>query len=111
MSEPKKAKDFRQSKGFRTLKQAMLDSLAARGLEQAVYTDKVEEYMDFWALRQELKADISQRGLTVMDDRGRQTENRSVSLSVQVSRQMIALFQALGFKTSDFLGAGGDDEL
>ena len=111
MAEQKKSRNFRQGKAFRTLKQALLDNLAARGLDQDAYTDKVEEYMDFWALRQELKADIAQRGLTVTDDRGRQTENRSVSLSVQVSKQMLALFHALGFKPSDVAGIGGDDEL
>lgn len=47
----------------------------------------------------------------MVDDRGRQTENRSVSLSVQVSRQMMALFTALGFKPGDIMDAGGDDEL
>lgn len=93
------------------MKQALLDSLAARGLDQDAYADKVEEYMDFWVLRQELKEDIARRGLTVVDDRGRQTENRSVSLSVQVSRQMMALFTALGFKPGDIMDAGGDDEL
>lgn len=93
------------------MKQALLDSLAARGLDQDAYADKVEEYMDFWVLRQELKEDIARRGLTVVDDRGRQTENRSVSLSVQVSRQMMALFTALGFKPGDLMDAGGDDEL
>ncbi len=93
------------------MKQALLDSLAARGLDQDAYADKVEEYMDFWVLRQELKEDIARRGLTVVDDRGRQTENRSVSLSVQVSRQMMTLFTALGFKPGDIMDAGGDDEL
>ena len=111
MAEQKKARNFRQGKAFRTLKQALLDNLAARGLDQDAYTDKVEEYMDFWALRQELKADIAQRGLTVTDDRGRQTENRSVSLSVQVSRQMLALFNAMGFKAGDLAGMAADDEL
>lgn len=111
MTAQKKPKNFRQGKAFRTLKQAMLDNLAARGLDREAYADKVEEYMDFWVLRQELKEDIARRGLTVTDDRGRQTENRSVSLSVQVSRQMMALFTTLGFKVSDFMGTGGDDEL
>lgn len=111
MADQSTTRDFRKGRGFRTLKKALLEDLAARGLDQAAYTDKVEEYMDFWALRQELKADIAQRGLTVTDDRGRQTENRSVSLAVQVSRQMMALFNALGFKASDFMGVGGDDEL
>ena len=111
MTAQKKPKNFRQGKAFRTLKQAMLDNLAARGLDREAYADKVEEYMEFWVLRQELKEDIARRGLTVTDDRGRQTENRSVSLSVQVSRQMMALFTTLGFKVSDFMGTGGDDEL
>lgn len=111
MADQKKSKDIQKSKGFRTLKQAMLDNLAERGLDQTVYMDKVEEYMDFWALRQELKADIAQRGLTVVDDRGRQTENRSISLSVQVSRQMMTLFNAMGFKVSDFMGLGDGDDL
>ena len=48
------------------------------------------------------------------DDRGRITENRSVSLEVQVARQMLAVWTALGFKDaaakSDTPG-GGDDEL
>ena len=67
--------------------------------------------MDFWVLRQELKADITRRGLTVTDDRGRQAENRSVSMAVQVSRQMMALFNTMGFKPSDFMGTGDGDDL
>lgn len=111
MAEPPKKKNFRQSKDYRTLKKAMLADLALRGLDETVYTDKVEEYMDFWVLRQELKADIVQRGLTATDDMGRQKENRSISLAVQVSRQMMALFSAMGFRSSDFMGAGADDAL
>lgn len=111
MGASPKSKNFRQSKGYRALKQAMLDDLQARGLDETVYTDKVEEYMDFWVLRQELKEDIARRGLTVTDERGRQTENRSVSLAVQVSRQMMALFTSMGFKASDFMRVGEDDAL
>lgn len=111
MADQKKPKDYRKSKGFRALKQALLDNLAFRGLDQEAYTDKVEEYMNFWVLQQQLSDDIAQRGLTVTDDRGRQTENRSVSLKVQVSKQMLALFNAMGFKPGDFMGTGEDDEL
>lgn len=111
MTEQPKSKDFRQTKAFRTLKKNLLDSLAERGLNQEVYLDKVREYLDFWVLRQKLKEDIDLRGLTVTDDRGRQTENRSISQTTQVSKQMLALFNALGFKPSDVAGIGGDDEL
>lgn len=111
MAVSAKKPDYRKTRDFKTLRDAMLEKLALRGLDERAYADKVEEYMDFWVLRQELKEDIARRGLTVVDDRGRQTENRSVSLSVQVSRQMMALFTALGFKPGDIMDAGGDDEL
>lgn len=108
--------EVRRSKAFKTLKQSMVESLEARGLCEDIYRDKVDEYMEFWARRQELAADIRERGLSVMDERGRVMENRSVSLEIQVSRQMLAIFTALGFK--DEAGKGGgrvggfdDDEL
>lgn len=108
------AKDWKKTKQYRELKSSMLDNLEARGLLEKAYTDKVEEYLDFWCRRQELQADVAERGLTVEDDRGRITENRSVSLEVQVARQMLAVWTALGFKDaaakSDTPG-GGDDEL
>lgn len=79
---------------------------------QPTYTDKVSEYLDFWVRRCELRDDVDARGLTVTDDRGRVTENRSVSLEIQVSRQMLSIFAALGFKPDEFSGLGGDgDEL
>lgn len=108
------AKAYARRREYAELRQAMLENLAARGLDAEMYRDKVQEYMDFWVRRQELRDDIAKRGLTVMDDRGRLSENRSVSLEIQVSRQMLAIFSTLGFK-EDALASGGrsedDDEL
>lgn len=110
---PQKRKNYRLTDAYKELRQSMLDNLAARSLDENVYRDKVQEYMDFWVRRQELRDDIARRGLTVTDDRGRLMENRSVSLEIQVSRQMLAIFSTLGFK-EDALAAGqrdDDDEL
>lgn len=108
------AKAYARRREYAELRQAMLENLAARGLDAEMYRDKVREYMDFWVRRQELRDDIAKRGLNVMDDRGRLSENRSVSLEIQVSRQMLAIFAALGFK-EDALSSGSrsedDDEL
>lgn len=108
------AKDWRKTKQYRELKKSMLDNLEARGLLEKAYTDKVDEYLDFWVRRQELQTDVAERGLSVIDDRGRITENRSVSLEIQVARQMLAVWTALGFKDAaaklDVPG-GMDDEL
>ena len=47
----------------------------------------------------------------VTDDRGRLMENRSVSLEIQVSRQMLAIFTTLGFKEDALAAAArGDDD-
>lgn len=103
-------KDAKRPKAYQELRTAMLKSLKDRGLDSKAYTDKVDEYMDFWTRRRELRDDVSERGLTVMDERGRITENRSVSLEVQVSRQMLAIFTTLGFKPDDIRPAAEDDD-
>ena len=105
--------EIRKSTAFKKLKKSMLESLEARGLCEDIYQDKVDEYMEFWARKQELAENIKERGLTAYDERGRMTENRSVSLEIQVSRQMLAIFTALGFKDEAAKGGGGfsDDEL
>ena len=99
------------SAAYRKLKKALTDNLVARGLIETMYTDKVEEYMDLWQRRRELEADIETRGVCVMDEkRGMLVENRSVSLEVQVSRQMLAIYSALGFKDDGLNAKRVDDE-
>ncbi len=105
-------------KSLKTLKKelekSLMNNLEARSLVETVYRDKASEYMDLWQRRQELKADIEKRGITVLDDKGRACENRSVSLEIQTSRQMLAIYTALGFKDIAQKAshtAGEDDEL
>lgn len=108
-----KSKDITKTKEYKTLRKALLENLALRGVESPVYTDKVDEYMDFWVRRCQLRNDIRERGVTVMDDRGRVSENRSISLEIQASKQMLSIFQALGFKPEEMAASAGadDDEL
>ena len=90
------------TKAYKTLKQSLLDSLEARGLVEDVYRDKVEEYMTLWGQLRELQADIKARGVVVMDPkREMMVENRSVSLATQVSKQMLAIYTALGLKPAE----------
>lgn len=97
------------------LRRSLIENLEARGLIEDVYIDKVNEYMDLWNTRQNLEEDIKARGVVVFDEkRGMMVENRSVSLEVQVSKQMLSMYAALGFK--DITAKGGmngaeDDEL
>lgn len=108
---PQKRKNYRLTNAYKELRQSMLQNLSDRDLDGDVYRDKVQEYMDFWVRRQELRDDIARRGLTVTDDRGRLMENRSVSLEIQASRQMLAIFTTLGFKEDALAAAArGDDD-
>lgn len=110
-ASPQKRKNYRLTDAYKELRQSMLQNLIDRDLDGDVYRDKVQEYMDFWVRRQELRDDIARRGLTVTDDRGRLMENRSVSLEIQVSRQMLAIFSTLGFKEDALAAAArGDDD-
>ena len=68
---PQKRKNYRLTDAYKELRQSMLQNLIDRDLDGDVYRDKVQEYMDFWVRRQELRDDIARRGLTVTDDRGR----------------------------------------
>lgn len=104
-----RAKDYQRTRAYRDLRESLLRCLALRGIDEGLYRDKVQEYMDFWVRRQELRDDIARRGLTITDDRGRLTENRSVSLEIQVSRQMLAIFTTLGFKEDALAVGRGDD--
>ncbi len=111
--EVKDVTDWSRSEKYNRLKKSLLENLEARGLVERVYADKVEEYMGLWVRLRQLREDVRERGITVMDEkRGMLVENRSVSLEVQVSRQMLAIFTALGFRDDAIkaLGSAGDDD-
>lgn len=102
-----------QTKAYKTLRKSLLDGLEVRGLVEEVYRDKVEEYMTLWRQLRELQEDIEERGVTVMDEkRGMLVENRSVSLATQVSKQMLAIYTALGLKPAESSArrSGVDDD-
>ena len=114
MENGRKPKSYRRTAEYRTLERALRDNLDSRGLVERIYQDKIREYMDPWVRRQELEADIAQRGVTVLDEkRGVMVENRSVTLELQTSRQMLAIYNALGFgeKAGSGRAMQADDEL
>lgn len=91
------------------IRKAMLRDLQERGLTApkdgsdrdrgTIYTDMVEDYAALWITRERLEADISERGVTVMDEkRGLPVENCSVSARVRVSKQMTTIMQTMGYK-------------
>lgn len=95
-TKQKPAKDWRKCREYKTVRKEILTALGGKDVVDSLTLSRLEEYMDFWVLRHQLQDDIAARGLYVADDRGRISENRSVSLSIQASRQMSAISAALG---------------
>lgn len=107
-------KRWERTKDYKRLHKDLTEDLAARGLIASVFTDSVERYMQLWVIFQEAQADIKERGLTVLDGRGAIVENRMISLALQTSKEMRAIYTDLGFKDAVLKGASagaGDDEL
>lgn len=103
--------DYRKSARYRRLKKSLVQSCQARGLCEEAYMDKVEEYMDFWVRRQQLRDDVDERGIVVYDPkRGADVENRNVSAEVSVSRNMMAIYAALGFRDEAAKAAPRDED-
>lgn len=90
---------WESTRAYRTVRKSLEESLEARGLTEQVFRDKAEEYMALWVQFQQLRRDVAEHGVSQYDEmRKRMMENRSVALGVQVSRQMLNLYSALGFR-------------
>lgn len=106
--------DRKKTAAYKRLKNGLQDSLEARGLVEPAYTDLLEHYMVLWCQLQDLREDIEERGVTVDDLKRGLVENRSVVLEMQVSRQMLQIWTALGFRdlaAQALPAAEEDDEL
>lgn len=103
-------KNWRGTKEFRQVRAEIYEAVGGQDPVDPLTASRVEEYLDFWVLRHQLQDDITARGLYVQDDRGRTTENRSVSLSIQTSRQMASIAATLGLVVGTER-ADGEDEL
>lgn len=107
-------KNWKKTAGYRKLKKDLKEDLEARGLVSEVYRESVERYLTLWELYQDAQRDIRERGLTVEDARGATVENRMISLALQTSREMRAIYADLGYKDQALKGAvigAEDDEL
>ena len=99
----------KHSNEYKKLKTDLLNDLAARGLTGTVFVDKVNEYMDLWERRKQLAEQIGVHGVTIESARGT-VENRMVSLEMQCSKQMLAIFKALGFQSRAVHRTAVDDD-
>lgn len=98
----KKPIAWERTKAYKELDTALRDDLENRGLVGPQYEDQVDTYMTLWVTKQELRADIKNRGVSVAYQNGATqrgfTDNKSVDKLIRVSAQMIQIWTALGYK-------------
>ena len=111
--------EWKRTTEYRRLKKDMLDDLNARGLVGRQYQDKVQEYLDFWCVLQNLKQDIAENGVRIPYQNGANqsgtTDNKSIDKAAKISAQMLSILTAIGFKDQalnpKIQNGGEDDEL
>lgn len=92
-------KDYSKTKEFQTVRDALqlaVASAAGAVALDALLLSQIDEYMDLWVQRQMLRDEFRAKGVTVFDERGRASENRSISLGIQTSKLMAALRKEMG---------------
>ena len=105
--------DFKRTKEYRELKQALLDHLAEKGLTNPVYGDMVRRYLSFREMEHQADANIAEKGLNIWDEKRQSWQiNPCVSAKMNASRQAAAIYRALGFEDAakNALPAGDDDD-
>ena len=106
--------ELRQSETFAEVRQNLVNQLETTGANTPAFLSLIDDYMEFWVIKEQLKDDIRQRGVYVpYNNGGGQTgtkENPSVAYQLKISSQMLKILQQLKL---DIDNAGGafDDEL
>ncbi|MGL5765661.1 MAG: P27 family phage terminase small subunit [Sarcina sp.] len=99
---------------FEVVKTDLLNQLKANGVSGEQYIDLVETYMEFFKIRNELIADIKERGVSIEWSNGKQfgvKKNDSITELNRTVAQMQSLMNDLGLKPSaNNYSTGGDDD-
>ena len=100
---------------FEDVKNGLLNQLKANGTLGEQYIDLVETYMELFKIRNELIADIKERGVSIEWFNGKQLgvkKNDSISELNKTIGQMQSLLNDLGLKASANIhyNSGDDDD-
>ena len=91
------------------IKQDLLKQLESNGTYGKHYEDIISDYMSLWSIKNNLIADIRERGVAVEWSNGKQfsiKKNESISELNKTSAQMLKILSELGLKP---LPASGND--
>ena len=95
------------------LRDSVYAKLKARGLDEPVFRERAERYLQLFSIMNDMQEDVYRNGINEYDKAGNLTVRKVVSEMTRVSREMGKLYQELGFdiEAKSKRACGGDDEL
>jgi len=98
----------------KVLKGDLMDQLERNGTVGKYYEDMIEDWLDYWETKKELKADIKKRGNKVekYDSKGQKqiVNNESSDLLIKITTQMQKILEFLGLKPPSTTQGGDDND-
>lgn len=105
---------IRKSKKYDAVRNSLICQLRANGADTAAFIDLVDDYMQFWVIKEMTKIDIITRGVYITYNNGGgqsgTKENPSIAYQLKISSQMLKILQQLKLDVES-AGDSGDDEL
>ncbi len=105
-----KDKDWTRTKEYRDIRRDLLEQLERNGTVGEQFRGLVDDYMKMWVIKEQLAADIKERGVLVMafgpGGREYKKKNDSVDQLPKYNAQMMKLLSEIGIKPDQNPGDG-----
>jgi len=89
----------------KSLRESLLNQLKVMGADTPQFQDLVNDYVSFYGIKNNLIADIEERGVSIEwrngDKQGGFKKNDSIAELVKVNAQMLKILQQLHIETVD----------
>lgn len=97
------------------IKKDLIDQLERNGVYGSHYLDLISDYMALWEIKNDLIADIKERGVTTKYQNGKNQwgykKNDSIVELNRTNAQMLKILNELGLKATDFEADDDDWEM
>lgn len=97
------------------IKESLMEQLWKKGAKIEVFEDLIYDYMSLYEVKQSLKKDIKDRGVSYATKSANgydiEKQNQSVKDLVMVSKQMLLILEKLGLTTDEVIQDNDDEEL
>lgn len=100
---------------LKKIKEDLINQLELKGMHHSFYKDMVEQYCQYYNMKNELMKDIKQKGVRIEVTSGNgfatSKDNGSIMLSIKVTQTMLKILNDLGLKEPVIEDASEDDYL